>query len=528
MLVALLVLLAGGGRRRTAARRACSAARALARASPGRLACSRRPCVVAVAGAAAVAVLEGKPEGTSPARGADPERLRSIDTNRYRYWDVALEAWADQPLARHRLGRVPGPLAQASATASTPRAMRTRSTRDRRRAGPRGPRVPAAASSGVSAAGVVALYRLRPGRRGRVRRPAWRPGRCTPGSTGTGRCPRSRLLALLLAGAALAVGESLERRRPAERSAEAGGLAAICRNLVMRSTRSADRAHADPASLAPAPAWCPPPRWHRARATTSTSIRSRTPRRRRNGQGGGGGSGGGGGDDRRRRRRCGDTGSHRSAEDTRADDSAGSRPPRAQSTAPSDGATLPRTGCALDRPALAGSGAPGRRRLALRRRAHARLTSTDRGPATERRVERQRATRWRLRAAHADAQREAPVVIDARAAVAARDRRRRARDAGDGRPACRSCARPLRRRCALSRVLRPPRRPSLGAGRPAARRPPRAPALLPRQPRPRRVAAHGRGDPRPRRRFATRAGTRAPSPPTSATFCRCSPAEPGA
>jgi O-antigen ligase len=54
--------------------------------------------VVAVAGFAAVAVLEGKPEGTSPVPGADPERLGSIDTNRYRYWDVALEAWAAQPL----------------------------------------------------------------------------------------------------------------------------------------------------------------------------------------------------------------------------------------------------------------------------------------------------------------------------------------------------------------------------------------------------------------------------------------------
>lgn len=55
--------------------------------------------VVALAGAVAVAVFEGKPEGTSPAPGADPDRLRSIDTNRYRYWDVALEAWADRPIA---------------------------------------------------------------------------------------------------------------------------------------------------------------------------------------------------------------------------------------------------------------------------------------------------------------------------------------------------------------------------------------------------------------------------------------------
>jgi O-antigen ligase len=45
-----------------------------------------------------IAVFEGAPEGSSPARGADPARLGSIDTNRYRYWDVALETWADHPL----------------------------------------------------------------------------------------------------------------------------------------------------------------------------------------------------------------------------------------------------------------------------------------------------------------------------------------------------------------------------------------------------------------------------------------------
>jgi hypothetical protein len=54
--------------------------------------------VVALAGAVTVAVLEGKPEGTSPVPGADAERLGSIDTNRYRYWEVALDAWADKPL----------------------------------------------------------------------------------------------------------------------------------------------------------------------------------------------------------------------------------------------------------------------------------------------------------------------------------------------------------------------------------------------------------------------------------------------
>jgi hypothetical protein len=51
-----------------------------------------------LAGATASALLEGKPEGTSPAPGADPARLRSIDTNRYRYWDVAIDTWVDEPV----------------------------------------------------------------------------------------------------------------------------------------------------------------------------------------------------------------------------------------------------------------------------------------------------------------------------------------------------------------------------------------------------------------------------------------------
>jgi O-Antigen ligase len=65
-----------------------------------------RPAVVAV-GAVVVAIVaglvlaafEGKPAGTSPAAGANPARLASIDTNRYRYWEVALDTFAEHPLA---------------------------------------------------------------------------------------------------------------------------------------------------------------------------------------------------------------------------------------------------------------------------------------------------------------------------------------------------------------------------------------------------------------------------------------------
>jgi O-antigen ligase len=54
--------------------------------------------VALVAAVSAVALLEGKPENSSPARGADPSRLGSIDTNRYRYWEVALDSFADNPV----------------------------------------------------------------------------------------------------------------------------------------------------------------------------------------------------------------------------------------------------------------------------------------------------------------------------------------------------------------------------------------------------------------------------------------------
>jgi hypothetical protein len=53
---------------------------------------------IVVAGVVAVAVLDGTPKGSSPTSGADPARLGSVDTNRYRYWDVAIQTWAHHPV----------------------------------------------------------------------------------------------------------------------------------------------------------------------------------------------------------------------------------------------------------------------------------------------------------------------------------------------------------------------------------------------------------------------------------------------
>jgi len=51
-----------------------------------------------VAGGLLLAAVEGKPEATSPVRGASPERLASIDTNRYLYWEQAGRLFGDHPL----------------------------------------------------------------------------------------------------------------------------------------------------------------------------------------------------------------------------------------------------------------------------------------------------------------------------------------------------------------------------------------------------------------------------------------------
>jgi O-antigen ligase len=54
--------------------------------------------VALLIGAIAYTALEGRPQGVSPERTVGAERLGSVDSNRYRYWRVALESWADRPL----------------------------------------------------------------------------------------------------------------------------------------------------------------------------------------------------------------------------------------------------------------------------------------------------------------------------------------------------------------------------------------------------------------------------------------------
>jgi O-Antigen ligase len=54
--------------------------------------------VALLVAAIAYTALEGKPQGVTPQRAVGAERFGSIDSNRYRYWRVAVESWADRPL----------------------------------------------------------------------------------------------------------------------------------------------------------------------------------------------------------------------------------------------------------------------------------------------------------------------------------------------------------------------------------------------------------------------------------------------
>jgi hypothetical protein len=74
--------------------------RPLALALPGSRAAVLAVGAIAIAVVAAliVAAYEGRPDAVSPAAGADPGRLSSIESNRYRYWEVALDTFVENPL----------------------------------------------------------------------------------------------------------------------------------------------------------------------------------------------------------------------------------------------------------------------------------------------------------------------------------------------------------------------------------------------------------------------------------------------
>ena len=147
------------------------------------------PAALAGAGAVvlvmvAIGLSGATPSTGTPAAGADPARFASTESNRYAYWRVALEAFADHPLEGVGSGgfRVEW---RREREVRRPRARRALALpRDGRRARPR-----------RAAAARRGDRRDRDGRAARRRRGSSPRCCCTPrtrASTGTGRCRRSR------------------------------------------------------------------------------------------------------------------------------------------------------------------------------------------------------------------------------------------------------------------------------------------------------------------------------------------------
>jgi hypothetical protein len=67
--------------------------------APRRTVLALAVAVVVAIGIAVAATNEARPELRKPATGATPSRLVSVDSNRYKYWKVALEVFAEHPLA---------------------------------------------------------------------------------------------------------------------------------------------------------------------------------------------------------------------------------------------------------------------------------------------------------------------------------------------------------------------------------------------------------------------------------------------
>jgi hypothetical protein len=67
--------------------------------APRRTVLALAVAVVVLIGLAVAATNEARPELRKPATGATPSRLVSVDSNRYRYWKVALDVFAQHPIA---------------------------------------------------------------------------------------------------------------------------------------------------------------------------------------------------------------------------------------------------------------------------------------------------------------------------------------------------------------------------------------------------------------------------------------------
>lgn len=100
-LVALMLLLAIAAGAALLARRQAAATAEIVEdtVAPRRTVLALAVAVVVAIGVAVAATNEARPELRKPATGATPSRLVSVDSNRYRYWKVALDVFGEHPLA---------------------------------------------------------------------------------------------------------------------------------------------------------------------------------------------------------------------------------------------------------------------------------------------------------------------------------------------------------------------------------------------------------------------------------------------
>ena len=157
-------------------------ARSLPRAAPARRAARSPRCSPAPSSPPPTAARNGPRART----GAEPARLAS-QINRYAYWRVAARDVRRPPAARASAAAASASSGCSGATIARDRPRRALALpRDRRRARPGRPRSRWRAPIRRRASRRASAARPPPRRRAR------RLGASTPGSTGTGRCPRSR------------------------------------------------------------------------------------------------------------------------------------------------------------------------------------------------------------------------------------------------------------------------------------------------------------------------------------------------
>jgi hypothetical protein len=100
----LLLAIAAGAALLTGRQAAVSGPAVEDAVAPRRTVLALAVAVVVAIGIAVAATNEARPELRRPATGATPSRLVSVDSNRYRYWRVALDVFAEHPFAGRGTG----------------------------------------------------------------------------------------------------------------------------------------------------------------------------------------------------------------------------------------------------------------------------------------------------------------------------------------------------------------------------------------------------------------------------------------